>query len=116
MFGEKNISKFLSKHKDIFGFSIELDWCRLRRTNRHVLKANPGQRLRDDTLYYVILGFIRECQKLNYFKRLDIIGVFMDAEDDETSHHLNEYWVLKVINDTGNRFIFQADGNLYVKL
>ena len=116
MFGEKNINKFLQKHKDIFGFSIELEWCRLRRTNRHVLKANPGQRLRDDTLYYVVLGFIRECQKLNYFKRLDITGVFVDAEDDEMAHHLNEYWVLKLINDTGNRFIFQADGNLHIKM
>ena len=41
---------------------------------------------------------------------------FVDAEDDEMVLHLNEYWVLKLINDTGNRFIFQADGNLHIKM
>ena len=116
MFGEKNISKFLDKHKDLFGCSIELEWCRLRRTNRHVLKANPGRRLRDDQLYYNILSFIKQTEKLNFFKRLDIIGVFQNAEDDDMTHHLQEYWVLRLINDLGNRFIFQADGNIYVKM
>ena len=116
MFGEKNISKFLHKHKDLFGFSIDLEWCKLRKVNRHVLKANPGQRLRDDKLYHVILGFIKQCEKLNYFKRLDIVGVFQNADDDETAYHLQEYWVLKLINDTGNRFIFQSDGNIYIKM
>ena len=116
MFGEKNISKFLDKHRDLFGFSVDLEWCRMRRTNRHVLKANPGQRLRDDKLYHIILGFIRQCEKLNFFKRLDFINVFQNTEDDDMAHHLNEYWVLKLIKDTGNRFIFQADGNIYVKM
>ena len=116
MFGEKNISKFLNKHRDLFGFSIELEYCKLRKVNRHILKANPGQRLRDDKLYHIILGFVKQCEKLNYFKRLDFVDVFINAEDDEISHHLQEYWVLKLVNDTGNRFCFQANGNLYVKM
>ena len=120
MFGEKNITKFLGKHKDLFGFSVELEWCKLRRVNRHILRANPGVRLvpssTADNLYHNILAFVKDCQKTNFFKRLEFIGVFQDAEDDSETHHLQEYWVLRLIKDTGNRFIFQADGNIYIKI
>ena len=116
MFGEKNIPKFLSKHKDIFGFDIVLEWCSMRRVNRHILRVNPGARLTSNNLYFNILAFVRECHKINYFKRVEFINVFQDPEDNEEHQHLNEYWVLRLIKDTGNRHIFQSDGNIYIKM
>lgn len=115
MFGEKDISKFLHKYKELFGFNIELEWCSLRRKNRHVLIANPGAKLKDDKLYEVILSFTKGCEKKNFFKRVEFTGVFPDPQDSQEVRYLNEYWVLKLIQDTGNRRILQDRyGNLIV--
>ena len=115
MFGEKNINKYLNKYKELFGFNIELEWCSMRRKNKHILIANPGSKLKDDSLYQIILGLTKDCEKQNYFKRLEFIGLFPDPQDNTDVKYLNEYWVLKIIQDTRNRNIFQdKHGDLVV--
>ena len=115
MFGEKNIDKFLTKYREIFGFNIELEWCTLRRKNRHILIVNPGSKLKDESLYQIILSFVKECEKQNFFKRVEFMDLFADPQDNMEVKHLNEYWVLKIIQDTRNRHIFQDRyGNLVI--
>ena len=78
MLGEKNITKFLFKYKELFNTTIELEWCSLRRKNRHILIVNPGARLNNEHLYQIILTFTKECDKQNFFKRIEFIGLFPD--------------------------------------
>ena len=115
MFGESNITKFLNKFKDVLGFNVELEWDKWRRKNMHILIVNPGGKLKDDRLYQIILAFTKEVEKKNFFKRIEFIGLFPDPEDNQEARFLNEYWVLKLTQDTRNRHIFQDKyGNLVV--
>ena len=107
MFGEKNITKFLKRYKELFGFNIELEWCSLRRKNRHILIANPGKKLKDEQLYQIILNFTKDCEKQNFFQRVEYMGLFEDPDDNQEVKYLNEYWVFKLMRDTRNRHIFQ---------
>ena len=115
MFGEANITKFLNKYKDVIGFNVELEWDSWRRKNMHILIANPGAKLKDERLYQIILPFCKEAEKKNFFKRIEFIGLFPEPEDNQEVRFLNEYWVLRLIQDTRNRRIFQdRGGNLIV--
>ena len=115
MFGEKNAQKFLKKYKDIFGFSIDIEWCTLRRKNRLILLANPGCHLKDQQLYQNMLAFVVDCERQHVFKRVEFLGVFPDPEDNVEMQFLNEYWVLKLTQDTRNRHMFQdKHGNLII--
>ena len=107
MFGEPNITKFLNKYKEVLGFNVELEWDSLRRKNMHILIVNPGAKLKDERLDQIIFSFCKEAEKMNYFKRIEFIGLFPDPEDSQEQRFLNEYWVLKLIQDTRNRRIFQ---------
>ena len=107
MFGEHNITKFLNKYKELFGFNIELEWDNFRRKNMHVLVVNAGTKLKDEQLYQNILTFCKETEKKNFFKRIEFIDLFANPEDSQEVKYLNEYWVLKLIQDTQNRRIFQ---------
>ena len=114
-FRERNINKFLAQYKEVLGFNIELVWDSLRRKNRHVLIVNTGQLLKDELLYKIILGFVNECVKQNYFMRIEFMKLFPDPNDSQEQRHLNEYWILKIIQDTRNRNIFQdPSGNLVI--
>ena len=115
MFGEHNITKFLNKYKEVLGFNVELEWDNLRRKNMHVLIVNTGVKLKDTALYQIILSFCKEVEKKNFFKRIEFLSLFPDSEDNQEVKYLNEYWVLKLIQDTRNRRIFQDNyGNLLV--
>ena len=105
MFGEHNITNFLNKYKDVLGFNIELEWDNLRRKNMHVLIVNTGVKLKDTALYQIILSFCKEVEKKNFFKRIEFINLFPESDDNQEVKFLNEYWVLKLIQDTKNRRI-----------
>ena len=107
MFGEANITKFLNKYKEVLGFNVELEWDSWRRKNMHILIVNPGTKLKDERLYQIILAFSKEAEKKNFFKRIEFIGLFPDPEDNQEARFLNEYWVLRLTQDTRNRRIFQ---------
>lgn len=105
-FRTPNISKLLNKYKNLFGFTVEIMWCKLRRTNQYALIANPGQLLSSEPTYHSILTLVRDLKATGYFKRVEFTGVFPPAESGTREFFLNEFWVFRLRNDTKNKRIF----------
>ena len=112
MFGQKNVSKWLQKQK-LFGYTITLAYCKLRKKNFKILKVNTGFKLTEDQQYILILHFVEECRNLQYFRRIEFKYLFNKPETP-MEEQLQEYWVFKMVRDLKNKHILQATGDLCV--
>ena len=62
--------------------------------------------LNSETMYQDILSFTKELHHSRFFKRVEFINVFPEAEPLTEQHHLNEYWVYRMMRDIKNKHIF----------
>ena len=112
MFGQKNAAKFVQKQK-LFGYTITLEYCKTRKKNFLILNINTGFKLTEEQQYILILNFVLECKKLNYFRRIEFKNIFNKPETD-MEEQLQEYWVFKMVRDLKNKHILQSTADLCV--
>ena len=114
MFRQKNIEKYLDGLR-LFNYSIRLYYDKLRGKNHRILILNPGFVSNTYNNFEIIIKTIRECTKLDYFRRLEFVDVF-SAPTTEEEKQLHAYWVYEVIRATKNKRVLQDTKNLVVFL
>ena len=112
MFGQKNVAKWLQKQTH-FGYTIILEYCKLRKKNFKILKVNTGFKLKEDDQYQLIMSFIKECRDLNYFRQIEFIDLFQKPES-ATEKREQKCRIFEFMEDLHNKDVYQYEPDLVI--